>query len=50
MCNKKGRCSNCNQLIVRYRDDDGKWWCYCVNVKCVKSRFYMGRWNTPILI
>ena len=50
MPNKKGRCSCCNELIVRYRDDNGTWWCYCVNKICPKSRFYQGEWNTPMKI
>lgn len=50
MPNKKGRCSCCNELIVRYRDDNGTWWCFCVNKMCPKSRFYQGEWNTPIKI
>ena len=39
--NKKGHCSKCKALIVRYFDeDDNRWYSFCVNKNCVKSKFY----------
>ncbi len=35
-------CRTCDTPCVSYKDDNNKWWCYCINSLCDKSRFFTG--------